>query len=199
MAYCTHCGAQVAEGAATCPNCRQPLPGSAKSSDKGVWVAVALGCGCLGVILMGIVAAILIPNLLDALQKAKQKRTLADVRTVGTAMMSWLSDELAEQSSDPGLPEEPTAEDLRRVLVPEYASEIPDGDGWGHPLEYRVNPDLQGSQVLRIRSPGRDGVFQTESDESVAPFLATDYDRDIVWADGYFLRYPEGSGRRPGG
>ena len=32
------------------------------------------------VAIIGIIAAILIPNLLDALQKAKQKRTVGDIR-----------------------------------------------------------------------------------------------------------------------
>jgi hypothetical protein len=27
----------------------------------------------------------------------------------------------------------------------------------------------------------------------MGPFLATDYDQDIVWADGYFVRYPAGA------
>ena len=46
------------------------------------------------VAIIGILAAMLIPNLLDAMQKAKQKRTIADIRITGTAMFSWLSDEV---------------------------------------------------------------------------------------------------------
>ncbi|MBP8846490.1 MAG: prepilin-type N-terminal cleavage/methylation domain-containing protein, partial [Thermoanaerobaculia bacterium] len=37
------------------------------------------------VAIIGIIAAILIPNLIDALQKSKQKRTMADMRNLGTA------------------------------------------------------------------------------------------------------------------
>src|SRR5437763_9702219 len=47
------------------------------------------------VAIIGIIAALLIPNFLDALQKAKQKRTVADARNVGTAEMSWLTDQIA--------------------------------------------------------------------------------------------------------
>src|SRR5437588_9881670 len=46
------------------------------------------------VAIIGIIAALLIPNFLDALQKAKQKRTVADVRNCGTAMFSWLTDQV---------------------------------------------------------------------------------------------------------
>ena len=45
------------------------------------------------VAIIGIIAAILIPNLLDSLQKAKQKRTVADIRNVGAAWFSWLTDQ----------------------------------------------------------------------------------------------------------
>ena len=38
--------------------------------------------------IIGIIAALLIPNFLDALQKTKQKRTMGDIRIVGTAMFS---------------------------------------------------------------------------------------------------------------
>ena len=46
------------------------------------------------VAIIGIIAALLIPNFLDALQKAKQKRTVADMRNTGTAMFSWLTDQV---------------------------------------------------------------------------------------------------------
>ena len=47
------------------------------------------------VAIIGIIAAILIPNLIDALQKSKQKRTMADMRNTGTAWTSWLTDQLS--------------------------------------------------------------------------------------------------------
>ena len=40
------------------------------------------------VAIIGIIAVILIPNLLDALQKSKQKRTVADIRDTGAAWFS---------------------------------------------------------------------------------------------------------------
>ncbi len=47
------------------------------------------------VAIIGIIAAILIPNLIDALQKAKQKRTMADMRNIGTSWMSWITDQVS--------------------------------------------------------------------------------------------------------
>ena len=51
------------------------------------------------VAIIGIIAAILIPNLLDALQKARQKRTMADMRNSGTMWFSWLTDQVGAAAS----------------------------------------------------------------------------------------------------
>ena len=50
------------------------------------------------VAIIGVVAAILIPNLMDSLQKAKQRRTVNDVRAVGSAWFSWSSARLPRSS-----------------------------------------------------------------------------------------------------
>ncbi len=59
-----------------------------RRSEKGFTLIELL----IVVAVIGIIAAILIPNLVDALQKAKQKSTVADIRNIGTAWMSWVTD-----------------------------------------------------------------------------------------------------------
>src|SRR6478735_2999285 len=44
------------------------------------------------VAIIGILAAIAIPNLLTAMQRAKQKRTMADIRTIATAWEARATD-----------------------------------------------------------------------------------------------------------
>src|SRR5258706_1489699 len=44
------------------------------------------------VAIIGIIAAIAIPNLLNAIDRGKQKRTMADMRSVGTAVESYAVD-----------------------------------------------------------------------------------------------------------
>src|SRR6202049_1500727 len=89
MRVCAHCGSQVPDGADFCPSCNR-LPdgpvGAAKGSSKTLYLV--LGCVLIPVFLavVGIVAALIIPNFLDALQKAKQKRAVADLRTIGQAI-----------------------------------------------------------------------------------------------------------------
>src|SRR6266704_329694 len=44
------------------------------------------------VAIIGIIAAIAIPNLLNAIDRGKQKRTMADERSIGTAVESYAVD-----------------------------------------------------------------------------------------------------------
>ncbi|MBZ5641051.1 MAG: prepilin-type N-terminal cleavage/methylation domain-containing protein, partial [Acidobacteriia bacterium] len=44
------------------------------------------------VAIIGIIAAIAIPNLLNAIDRGKQKRTMADIRSIGTAVESYAID-----------------------------------------------------------------------------------------------------------
>ena len=42
--------------------------------------------------IIGILAAIAIPNLLNAVQRGKQKRTMSDMRALATAVEAWAVD-----------------------------------------------------------------------------------------------------------
>ena len=155
------------------------------------------------VAIIGIIAAILIPNLIDSLQKGKQKRTMGDMRNTGTCMMSWLTDQIGASAAgvrppyditDVGDTVDPAdlLQSLYRSQTFFYCQEVPIVDGWGNQMEYRVNSNLLAANVMSIRSPGRTGGFDA-STYQIGAFIATDYDRDIVWADGLFIRYPAGS------
>jgi len=151
------------------------------------------------VAIIGIIASMLVPNLLDAMQKTKQKRTMADMRITGGAMFSWLTDQVgaaaAGQAStvidlgDYG--GKKTVGDLQAVLVPIYLQDIPARDGWKSAYDYYLKTGNPHSRnVMAIRSTGRDS--QPEGNEyTVTGFEPTDYDRDVVWADGFMVRWPE--------
>ncbi len=77
--------------------------------------------------------------------------------------------------------------------MPTYArrSDISSTDGWGNPCEIRVKQDdLLASSVMMIRCPGRDKEFDAATYE-VGSFSLSDFDADIVWADGFFVRWPQ--------
>jgi len=149
------------------------------------------------VAIIGIIAALLIPNFLDALQKAKQKRTVADMRNTGTAMFSWLTDQVGAAAAGAngtvtmGTYAPITETILDTVLVPQYMQDVPALDGWKNGFEYYLNTaNPLAQQVMAIRSNGRNKTPSTAA-YSVTSFEPTDYDQDIVWADGFFVRWPQ--------
>lgn len=160
------------------------------------------------VAVIGIIAAILIPNLLDSLQKTKQKRTMADMRDLGAAWMSWLTDQASAAAAGAStktynftaLSETLTADELMNTLYISpnmfYTRNVPSRDGWARPFDYRWSGDPSKATVIGIRSYARDGAEGPNGsggDYPMGPFLTSDYDQDIVWADGYFVTYPNGA------
>ncbi|NIM01008.1 MAG: prepilin-type N-terminal cleavage/methylation domain-containing protein, partial [Acidobacteria bacterium] len=59
-----------------------------RSSDRGFTLIELL----IVVAIIGIIAAIAIPNLLNAIDRGKQKRTMADLRSIGTAVEEYSVD-----------------------------------------------------------------------------------------------------------
>jgi prepilin-type N-terminal cleavage/methylation domain-containing protein len=158
------------------------------------------------VAIIGIIAAILIPNLIDALQKAKQKRTMADMRNIGTSWMSWITDQVSAAAagassswSASAYGTSLTRDELFSTLHPSttffYMNEVPEVDGWKHPYWYAWSGNVLSAQVIAIASQGRDGGASAvvPDDTTIGPFLPTDYPQDIIWADGFFVRWPSGA------
>ena len=157
------------------------------------------------VAIIGIIAALLIPNFLDALQKAKQKRTVADERNTGTAMFSWLTDQLGAAAAGAAVTQidvgdyatgavtDSTA--VAALLVPQYLQLVPNLDGWKSPFLYRLKTgtNVLDRQVMLIGSGGRD-MNTPSGTYTVGAFDPTDYDQDILWADGFFVRWPQKTG-----
>ena len=155
------------------------------------------------VAIIGIIAAILIPNLIDALQKAKQKRTMADMRNVGTAFMSYVTDAASAAAAGSANTFVGTSylsmthASLFSILHPSqtffYMNEVPALDGWKYSyiIGYGGNP--LASQVIALGSGGRNGLLSAFTTQTVGPFTPTDYDQDIIWADGFFVRWPGGA------
>ena len=78
--------------------------------------------------------------------------------------------------------------------------QVPALDAWRGPYEYSVTTDVNDPNALQrrvgnimgIRSLGRDATLTGSGTYTIGPFLSTDYDQDIVWADGYLVKYPAG-------
>ncbi|HEV7241841.1 MAG TPA: type II secretion system protein [Thermoanaerobaculia bacterium] len=138
------------------------------------------------VAIIGVLAAIAIGNYMSAITRARQKRTMSDIRQIALAWETRNSERGSFNPAGFTMPGGPvTFTQLELALTPNYIGALPDSDGWGRPLEFGFEGD-----VYAIRSAGRDGSFEgtdyTEL-ESSSP------DCDIVYANGRFVRYPAGT------
>lgn len=162
-------------------------------------------------------------------REARQARTVADLRNLGTAILSWVTDRCCDDSpaaegerlvwrsgpceegvsADEGAasawvpPVEARIEydDLVSLLRPSeelsYMDAIPEFDAWGLPYEvYLRRDDLLAERIVILRSAGADGVFDADC-YTPAPFDPAADGNDIVWSDGFFVRWPQRPGAAP--
>ena len=146
--------------------------------------------------IIGIVAAIAIPMYLNSINRAKQTRTMADIKSIAVAWELRAADRKAYNAA--GAMFTPPAStiapsDLSSILEPTYLRGMPKVDGWGHPLDFGADQAFgatTNATTYSIRSPGRDGQFDGSS---YTPGAITGFDNDIVYSNGGFVTYPEGS------
>src|SRR5437773_10511409 len=84
------------------------------------------------VAIIGILAAIAIPNLLTAMQRSKQKRTMADMRTIATAGEARATDINRYNAAGVTVPTAAvTIGYLTKFLSPTYVQTFPQRDDLG--------------------------------------------------------------------
>jgi type II secretion system protein G len=128
------------------------------------------------VAIIGIIAAIAIPNLLNAIDRGKQKRTMADLRSIGTSIEAYAVDNNVY----------PTAADaatLAGAITPVYIKSMPQTDGWSNTLQVDST-----SSAYTIYSYGKDGTGTT-----CTAGITTTFQDEICFVNGQFLRYPQGT------
>jgi type II secretory pathway pseudopilin PulG len=152
------------------------------------------------VAIIGIIVAIAIPNLLNAIQRAKQKRTMADMRSAGTAAEAYAVDfnhypAAAAAVSLPSGLTYPTssfgalgaAGFFNIQVAPTYIRVLPLTDGWQSYFLYGSAGANQ--QHYAIISNGKNG----SKDGFNATPETTNFNADIIFCDGQFLQYPAGA------
>jgi type II secretion system protein G len=95
------------------------------------------------VAIIGILAALLIPNALSALQKAKQKSAMKEILTISTAMADYVTDNGTWEGNDNSGDAVPTSE-WARSLVPFYVRSIPANDPWNNPYQVFTGTAVEG-------------------------------------------------------
>lgn len=144
--------------------------------------------------IVGVLSAMAIVNYLIALDKSKQKKTMADIRSIASAWEARATDRGSYSAAGQTMAfvwptEEISGADLEEILTPTYIRPMAREDGWGFPLEYGLDVAVgseTGATVYAIRSPGRDGIFET----TYPTATTARFECDIVFSNGQFVVIP---------
>jgi general secretion pathway protein G len=140
--------------------------------------------------IIGILAAIAIPNLLNAVQRGKQKRTMSDMRALATAVEAYAVDNNVYPTAAGCTGLITTAGTALNsssftLLTPTYIAQPPVFDGWGRPNNYFL---AAGNSAYAITSFGRDGAAS-----AITCTTTTNFNDDIIYSNGTFVQWPEGT------
>ena len=155
----------------------------------------------ISVAIIGLLAAMFVPNALTAIHKSKQKSTMRDMRTIGVAIADYVTDNGSAPAQE-GIYDGSSA--FYNAVSPFYVKTLPLNDKWGTgyrvwcgsaAAEYGIS-DALGDDFL-VASFGRDkaqesfvfdegsfgaGLFQVAS--------ISDFDKDLIMWNGIWIRYP---------
>jgi len=124
------------------------------------------------VAIIGIIASIGVPMLMNAIDRSKQRRSMGDMRTIVIANGTYKVDQQIY------------APNLGALVGGDYLQVLVADDGWGNPFVYNSNGDNYD-----LTSLGRDGVAGPAPPN---PWVNDPFEPDIVVADGMFTQAPEG-------
>jgi len=158
------------------------------------------------VAIIGILAALLIPNAITAIQKAKQKTTMKDIATISTAITDFITDNgitpIQSGTYDATKP-------FYGNISPFYVKVLPINDQWANPYnvfcgvavvgQYGIT-DAGGDDFL-VASWGRDKTIEgfnfDPADPEKGMFIISHmdhFDFDLVMWNGSWIRAPRAGG-----
>jgi len=151
------------------------------------------------VAIIGILAALLIPNAMSALQKAKIRGTQKDINTLATGLTDYLTDHATLPVND-GI----ISQTLKTALSTLAMKVVPMNDQWGNPYYIQTGTGINmysvsGGQVddFLIASYGRGSVIESWTYSTASPeaglytiSTSADFARDIVDFSGAFIHGP---------
>jgi type II secretion system protein G len=131
------------------------------------------------VAVIGIISAIALPNLLNAIDKAKQKKSMSDLRSIGSAVEAYATDSAVYPLGMASWAA------LKPMIDPYFIKAPPNADGWNNVWE--ASTTSTGSDYT-ISSYGKDGLLSTRPGGQTS-----DFNCDIVFSQGQFFQWPEGT------
>ena len=155
------------------------------------------------VAIIGILAALLIPNALAAIQKAKQKGTMQDMNSIATALSDYIADKGAAPLWSAGL--YTTTDSIYTTICPFYMKAMATKDQWGQGFRIYCGPGFSFQGITSaneeldeyvVASGGRNATFEFGYDSGSSPsFLyeihsMVDFNNDLINWDGQWICVP---------
>jgi len=152
------------------------------------------------VAIIGILAALLIPNAMNALQKAKIRGTQKDINTMST----WIADYITDRSN-PFVNNGDISNAMITALVPMYTKAMPLKDQWGTNFKVYTGTNVDSNYGISggvsddylVVSYGRDGTLESwtynvSTPEAGLYSLTTTaaFANDLINYNGQFIRAP---------
>lgn len=146
------------------------------------------------VAIIGIIVAIAIPNLLSAVQRSRQKRTMADMRAIANVWETYYVDYSyyynaghcnTYDAAGGTFTSTLAYANLAAYLTPTYIAVLPMNDGWNNAFYFYIAGTP--SQAYGITSLGKN--LSADAYCGMTKF----FDNDITFAVGHFTEWPEGA------
>ena len=132
------------------------------------------------VVIIGIIATVAVPALITALDRGRQKRTMADLHTIGVGIQAYVVDtSLYPVGSDIAV--------LDPLLSGDYIRRLPRTDGWSRPFIYTGVAGLG----YTIGSAGKDGGLSLALVGNGG--ATSSLNDDIIFSNGEFVQWPHGA------
>jgi len=161
------------------------------------------------VAIIGILAALLIPNAITAIQKAKQKTTMKDIVTISTAIADFVTDNGTTPIQSGTYT---AAAPFYGNISPFYVKVLPINDQWANPYNvfcglavnsspYGISGALEDDFLVaswgRDKLENIDGFAFNPADPEFGMFIVSEmahFNKDLVMWNGSWIRAPRAGG-----
>ncbi len=152
------------------------------------------------VAIIGILAALLIPNAMTALQKAKVRGTQKDISTIATSVLDYITDKGTPFANNGDI-----SATMKTALSPMYIKVLPLKDQWGGNFKVFTGTTANGNWGIvnsaaddfLVVSYGRSSTIESWTYDPANPnaglytiAASTDFDKDLINLNGSFIRGP---------
>jgi type II secretion system protein G len=152
------------------------------------------------VAIIGILAALLVPNAMSALQRAKIRGTQKDISTIATTLINYIGDKSVPPANSGDI-----GTTLKSALSPMYLKVLPLNDQWGNGFKVYCGTAADGNYGLTgsgpddflIASYGRSGALESFTYDAATPEAglytissSADFFKDLISLNGQFIRGP---------